>query len=103
MRSLGQALILMIVLSAIIEMWPVLVAVVVLVVASRLLLLWYEANEDRRAVEAARAARLIAHADREHAQVQQGDLDGIYGRYPVPEDFRGAGIWMADDRPIERI
>ncbi|KUH93929.1 hypothetical protein AU188_07875 [Mycobacterium sp. IS-3022] len=83
------------------EMLPYLLAAVALVVIFKLLSLWYDATEDRRAAEAARAARLIAHADREHAQVQDGDVAGIYGAYPVPEDFRGAGIWLADDRPIE--
>lgn len=95
MRSLGQALVLMIVLSAILEMWPYLLAAVALVVVVRLLALWDAVSEERRADDAERAAYLIEHADREHAQVLNGDVAGVYGSYPVPEELRGVGIWLA--------
>lgn len=53
-----------------------------------------------RSTQSARTARLIEHADREHTLIQQGDADGIYGAYPVPQDLRGTGIWLADtERP----
>jgi hypothetical protein len=82
-----------------VQYWPVVVGVVVVVVAVKFLAACYDAYQDeiaaKREVEAARQARLIRHADEEHRLVQQGNLDGVYGSYPVPNELRGVGIWLA--------
>jgi hypothetical protein len=41
-------------------------------------------------------AEIIERADKQHRQVQLGQLDGIYGDYPVPDSVRGMGIWLTD-------
>lgn len=68
------------------------------------LLCWYEYRQEKKAAERAaerqRIATLIEHADREHRLVQQGNVDGIYGAYPVPDECRGLGVWLCDsERP----
>jgi hypothetical protein len=39
----------------------------------------------RRALARLRGAALAARADEQHRQIQQGDMRGLYGQYPVPD------------------
>lgn len=54
------------------------------------------AYERKKAAQREAERRLIRNADREHKLVQQGNVDGIYGEYPVPDECRGIGIWLTE-------
>ena len=91
-------------IAAVMAIWKPLVVILALYAAWKLARWWWHSRQARIARQEtaaeAKRARLIAHADREHRQVQQGNVDGIYGAYPVPDETRGMGIWLTDkERP----
>lgn len=94
------------VLAALMAVWKWLLAALVVYVAVKLTRLWWRNRQARlereHAAEAARIAKLTAHADREHRLIQQGNVDGVYGSYPVPKDLRETGIWLADNKERPR-
>lgn len=46
----------------------------------------------RRLAERRKEARMIRHANEEHALVIQGRLSGVYGNFPTPPELRGVGF-----------
>jgi hypothetical protein len=96
-----QALLVMFALCAAVVYWKATLAILGAVVAYW----WYHYHQAQkaaqRAAEAARIATLIEHADRQHRLVQRGDMAGIYGSYPVPDDCRGLRIWLCgSEQPL---
>lgn len=46
----------------------------------------------RHLAERRNKARMIRHANEQHALVMQGMLNGVYGDYPTPPELRGVGF-----------
>lgn len=63
----------------------VMVATVVVAVLKRKMAAQHLAERRNR-------ARMIRHADEEHALVLQGRLTGVYGAFQVPPELRGVGF-----------
>ena len=83
------------ILGFVVQYWPVFLGVLVVVLIVELIVAYQAEIAAQREAEAVRQARLIANADEQHRLVQEGDVAGIFGDYPVPEDLRGVGIWLA--------
>lgn len=67
----------------------VLVGLMVAVVATAVL---KSKKAARRRAERRKRARMIRHANQQHALVKNNRLAGVYGDYPVPPELRGIGF-----------
>lgn len=97
MARLIMPFVLLILACAVVVYWKFFLIVAAVIVAWLVFLTACEESERRAKARKAAEAALIEHADREHRLIQQGDMDGIYGEYPVPDECRGMGIWLCDD------
>lgn len=92
--------VLMVLCCAVILYWQFFLAVFGPLLAVKLTadgLSWYFARRDeKRAAEKVRLQGLIDRATKQHRQIEQGKISGVYGAYPPPKECKGMGIWLAE-------